>query len=121
MRNLKFRMWDYEAETFYHDLSINDCQYDGNVEYQQFTGFKDSKDKDIFEGDILRWEEYQGWEVGITIEGIYVAQWDEERGQWMCYDPFHDDSLPMFDTRYSNIIGNVMENKSLLPCEGEVD
>ena len=122
MRKLEFRMWDYEAETFYHNLLINDCQYDGNVEYQQFTGFKDSEDKDIFEGDILRWEEIQSWEEGgRTIIGYYVVQWDENRGQWMLHDPFENSHREMYDTQYEYIVGNICENKALLPCEDDVD
>lgn len=121
MRKLKFRVWDYENSTFEHDLSITDCQCDGNVEYQQFTGFKDFNHKEIYCGDILRWEETQCWEIGGTIQGIYVVKWDEKRGQWMLYDPFDDSQWEMHDTRYECVIGNIMENKSLLPCEDEVD
>ena len=49
MRKLKFRMWDYEEQVFTYNQEIYECSCDGNVEYQQFTGFKDSKDKDIKE------------------------------------------------------------------------
>lgn len=115
-------MWDGENSTFEHDLSISDCQCDGNVEYQQFTGFKDSKDKEIFEGDILRWEEHQSWEEGGgTIVGYYIVKWDEVRGQWMLHDPFENSHWEMHDTRYEYIVGNIMENKALLPCGDEVE
>jgi uncharacterized phage protein (TIGR01671 family) len=114
-------MWDYEEQVFTYNQEIYECSCDGNVEYQQFTGFKDSKDKEIFEGDILRWEEYQGWEDGRTIEGIYIVQWSEDRGQWMLHDPFENSHREMYDTQYEYVVGNIMENKALLPCEDEVD
>ena len=128
MRAIKFRIWDKSKNEWVENKemfgphyinNIFDC--DDNYVFQQFTGFKDSKDKEIFEGDILRWEEYQGWEVGITIEGIYVAQWDEERGQWMLHDPFENSHWEMHDTQYKYIVGNIMENKALLPCGDGVD
>ena len=120
MKNLKFRMWDYENSTFEHNLSISDCSCDGNVEYQSFTGFHDSKNKEIYEGDIVRWEEYQGREDGRTLEGIYVVLWDEGRGQWMLRDPYVGDTYEMYDTKYDCVIGNILENKALLPCEGGI-
>ena len=122
MRKLKFRIWDFEEQLFTYNQEIYECCWDGNVEYQQFTGFKDSKDKDIFEGDILQWKETYNWDEGIeAITGIYIVQWDEKRGQWMLHDPFDNSHWEMHDTQYECVVGNIMENKSLLPCEDEID
>lgn len=85
----------------------------GDYIIQQYTGFKDDKEVEIYEGDIVKWTEYQGWEDGRTFEGIYIVQWDDD-GKWNLYDPHANDSLPMGNTKFDNVIGNIFENKELL-------
>lgn len=119
MRNLKFRMWNYEGQKFEYNLAISDCSWSGAVEYQQFTGLEDSQGNEVYEGDILRWQEHQ--DCDYRAEGYYVVKWDEEYGRWAAHDPFNDENHALYDVVFQNIVGNIFEDKSLLPCEDDVD
>ena len=120
MKEIKFRAWDKEEKKIYlvykwalanHDsgaiklLKNNgypekvEWQSLGSVELMQYTGLKDKNDKEIYEGDIVRYGEEE-----FDIAPIVFS------GGAFCIKIF---------TLYSyllhvEIIGNVYENPELL-------
>jgi len=62
MRKFKFRAWDktqhywVEAITLTLHTSGNLINLPPDIELQQWTGLTDRQGKDIYEGDIVRWE-----------------------------------------------------------------
>ena len=86
---------------------LNEC------EILQYTGLKDKNGRDIFEGDILKVKNYDGW---FDQEGFYnnsVVKWDERS---------RDSSMGETEScgyfyipKDREVIGNVFENPELIP------
>jgi uncharacterized phage protein (TIGR01671 family) len=131
-REIKFRVW-HKIEKKYllpsnekiKSQAIFFLNKNGNLEaslnnhnfiIQQFTGLKDKNNKEIYEGDILSWEN--------TIRGIPAPSkdakpfkpeevyWDNELGIWaigsMLDNDFH------WYGKKGTIIGNIFENPELI-------
>lgn len=81
---------------------------------QQYTGLKDEDGKEVYEGDIVNWTEYQGWEDGRTIEGYYEVKWNEEALRLDFYDPYDNSWWELADTKFNQVVGNIFENVELL-------
>jgi hypothetical protein len=124
-RELKFRTWDRQNKEFaewtnrdpFFDTSNGkiffwervrkeDGSYDGDIilqDYgdrfvlQQYTGLKDSKGNEIYEGDIL---------MPDTIDGI----WPEQRNGVMVKDI----RQPFANAHLFKIVGNIMQNPELI-------
>lgn len=73
----------------------------------------------IYEGDILNWHEHQGWEIGTTARGYYVVQWDDNEQKFRFYDPHSSEYFDAYDTKFDDVVGNIYENKNLLPHSEE--
>lgn len=133
LRQIKFRVWDTLAKTFFYPnegyqghfiLSLNGVFHNlqngsGGKDHvlQQYIGIQDKEGKDIYEGDIVSWEEYQGWEDGRTFKGLYVVQWNSERLRWDFHDLFQGFSFEAPDTCFENVVGNIFETPELLKNE----
>ena len=126
MREIKFRAWDASEGKFvqpkdwigyFDDLSFGDLKEilnDSALQFQQFTGVKDHKGVEMYEGDIVKVSDFQ----------------DDAESKKYLIKYFGDELYPAFDLEgydaetngisealnalYIEVIGNVWENPSLL-------
>jgi uncharacterized phage protein (TIGR01671 family) len=109
LRNIDFEQdsigYDCQGEANYYDVAKFD-----EIVFQQFTGLKDSKCVDIYEGDIVSYE----------LDGIVYTQtvgWGNNGWEMIdtrLYSTPLITNLPNFE-----VIGNIFENSELLNNELE--
>ena len=124
MRTIKFRAWNKEEKEMYYNAEQTydyRCQGKGcflenfgsvlkdeRLEVMQYTGLKDKKGKEIYEGDIVKVEK---------IDWAYIY-YDEDRMAWGIkpINEFYFDS-PLLSENADlelKVIGNIYENPELL-------
>ena len=120
MSTQKYRMWSKETKKFFYDPeNVYDCLkfsqlsatanlYQDMV-WQQFTGLKDSKSVDIYEGDLL---EFAYRDDGKQFVG--EVQYFEKFGSFgvvvdNAFETFQD--LIEYD-QFFNVVGNIFENEN---------
>jgi uncharacterized phage protein (TIGR01671 family) len=151
-REIKFRVWDTEKKKFIYDsndlfIRINgtahfiidrekrietwekgDSNWPDYLTVQQYTGFKDADGIEIYDGDIIeyedkrkrlvRWCEEGLWEAApINISKDYCASFDIDNQSYMEYNGYDDAALSMVGGLWNGpikIIGNMFENPELL-------
>ena len=131
---IKYKIWDKENKKFLEDVWETDYailpngivieMYDNgfgesysvhnldNIEVLQFTGFKDKNDKDIYEGDILRYK----FPYDKRVIHISPVSYLETQSSFGIVD-LYGNNIPLYDIackEYAEIIGNIYENKELL-------
>lgn len=134
----KFRVWDGK-KFHYSELIIprningkgpNEYLLYENYIYQQYTGLKDSENREIYEGDICSVQnEYKGQEVGKVIYGVYSdREYVEELQCWIFEAKYQKAPLSCvcldWGVRHSRglytikntikIIGNIFQTPELL-------
>jgi uncharacterized phage protein (TIGR01671 family) len=119
MREIKFRAWDvgemyYMVSVGYPANPTVYIEHKGwvecteNVVVMQYMGLKDVNKKEIYEGDIAKWDG-EIWEIVWFYHGYALAN---EDGRCMMSDNLNvivDDSLPDVE-----VIGNIYESPELL-------
>lgn len=101
-REIKFRAWDGQQLVPITRVKVpsNTFKDSGDV-LMQYTGLKDKNGKEIFEGDIVRHDQFPR---------PLVVQWDWD--QWGLFEnPCNEANIGKDDTE---VIGNIYENPDLL-------
>lgn len=121
MREIKFRVWDnnHEAMHYSDDAGSLDWIF-GLVDrhggaIMQYTGLKDKNQKYIYEGDILRWQDWQQEECEDWDR--YIVSFKAPSFVWGCFrdgKKLDTNGEVLRDTEDFEIMGNIYENKGLL-------
>ena len=82
-------MTDLSLENIGHMTDcLNDLFTKSEVVYQQFTGFKDTEDNDVYEGDIVQVDTTRGIVSGVIFKGEIF--WNPRTGGWGIKDIEHE-------------------------------
>ncbi len=127
MREIKFRAWHkgfnnvrgaIPAKMLY-DVNHGDCLIWARSQpiesIMQYTGLKDKKGKEIYEGDVLAREEDDGsWEYPNRYVDYGAVEWKDSA--WFVIWPHvaEDISLHDYYAKTGEIIGNIYENPELM-------
>ena len=111
-RELKVRIWDKEVERMFYcgdGISLADLLKDANTcddefwllftehAVLQYTGLKDKKGREIYEGDILKF-------AHCDTSKPFLIAWNEQEARFTDYSP----------KEKAVVIGNIYENPELL-------
>ena len=127
MRSIKFRVWDKESRIM---CTVSQLAWDGKLyayyfhsphlgkvretldtaknPLLQFTGLHDKNGKEIYEGDIVRWNEEKILEKDRISEIAWIEKegcWGTSQGYWLCNTNWHS---------HIEVIGNIYENPELM-------
>lgn len=126
MREIKFRFWTPDKRMLDdHDGWIEDtginyalvCSKDYGYIAMQFTGIKDEKGKDIYEGDILQARYAPNYKLNA-----FEVKWNVGSASFVCYRKHENpkvqfEQLPLCPSNSMEnleVIGNVYEHPELM-------
>ena len=122
MREIKFRAWDINNKEMSHCWNIKHVPqatmamlgHDSPIVLQQFTGLLDKNGKEIYEGDIMRWEDRNPPKEETTSHSFGNVYWGNS-GMWMVElnEDWHFPLGENLDHSFE-VIGNIYENGDLI-------
>lgn len=138
MREIKFRAWDTKTKkmifTGFHIIGEVTCfeliyrycwenkEEDeptlgrlNDIELMQYVGLKDCKDVEIYEGDLLRFN--NDYSVPPSEVRWWVYEWVSFRYSTTDKNHWYRNSLRQYAS--SEVIGNIYENPELLGADAE--
>ena len=113
-RSIKFRMWcETSCKYFYEPQEVLFCLANASREpelyqdmtWEQFTGVLDWEGKEIYEGDILEFHDYKGF--NYVLEVAWISE--NENHDWTGWNIGYDTTM-----KSGKIIGNIHQNPDIL-------
>jgi uncharacterized phage protein (TIGR01671 family) len=112
MREIKFRAWHKTLKTYVEVLAINfeskivHCNHEGKLHsfnfgeiiLEQYTGLKDKKGKEVYDGDTLAFTNKWEWYRGSTHD--WYEKTLEEKTAWLAKQPTYT-----FNVEYDAVEG----------------
>jgi len=134
MREIKFRVWDKKRKKMFDIYQIMFCGVNTSIKLynpdggisrwfdvedrfilMQYTGLKDKKNRDIFEGDILATSNNgkDGADIWKKEDcALCEVRWKKEYSGFLGLGD--DDEESIYHINYMEVIGNIHENPELL-------
>lgn len=132
-RKIKVRVWskplerfltkdewflDFDGDLHFIEYDEDSNQYwpdrvpEENYVVQQYTGLKDSKGKEIYEGDIVKY--HRGFESEKEIRELTSHIKFQDAAFGFDMKGFNDMFMSLENDSYIEVIGNIFENPELL-------